>query len=156
MRLQPRPFPPPLGPRLRGALAAAHAREPFSPSGVRDAAHRVRAVAGRLGLEAAMFRGGLDLGGVELDHVWVVVDRRVVDVAFPLFAERFVDAIRGYVLGEVDAMELERLAHPYSVRWRVLGAYPRAYSYTGEPVWSETHANPAPAHAADSPGSARV
>lgn len=137
MRVPSRAFPAPVGGRLRAALANAHARKPFSPAHVRDGAHRAARVVRRLGLEVHTFRGGLDLGGVELDHVWLVADDRVVDVVFPLFSDPFLDAVRSYVLGEVDDEDLEWAAHPYSVRWRVVGDYPSMCRYTGEPVWSE-------------------
>lgn len=137
VRLRPRPFPVPLGPRLRGALAAAHARDPFQPSMSREVAHRVAHVASELGLEPTLFRGGVDVGGAEIDHVWVVVDERVVDLALPLFADRFLEVVRAYVAGDIDSDVLERAAHPYSVRWRVLGAFPEDCRYVGAPVWSQ-------------------
>lgn len=137
VRLRPRPFPAPVGPRLRAALAAAHAREPFRPSVSRDAAHRVAHVAEDLGLTPTLFRGGVDVGGAEIDHVWVVVDERVVDAALPLFSNAFIAAVRAYVAGDLDGEELERAAHPYPVTWRVLGAFPEACRYVGAPVWGQ-------------------
>lgn len=137
VRLRPRPFPAPLGPRFRSALAVAHAREPFRPSVSRDVAHRVAHVATELGLTPTLFRGGVDVGGAEIDHVWVVVDERVVDAALPLFSEPFLAAVRAYVAGDLDGDALERAAHPYSVRWRVLGSFPEVCRYVGSPVWSQ-------------------
>jgi hypothetical protein len=137
VRLQPRAFPSPVGAQLRGALAVAHAEEPFSPRAVRETARRVTDLAGRLGLAATVFRGGLDVGAAEVDHVWVVVDDRVVDAAFPLFSSSFVDHLRAYVAGDVGDDELEWAAHPYSLGWRVVGAYPDEVCYTGVPVWGE-------------------
>lgn len=137
VRLRPRAFPAPLGPRLRSALAVAHAREPFRPSVSRDVAHRVAHVAEELGLTPTLFRGGVDVGGAEIDHVWVVVDERVVDAALPLFSETFLTAVRAYVAGDLDGDALERAAHPYSVRWRVLGAFPDDCRYVGAPVWGQ-------------------
>lgn len=137
VRLRPRPFPAPLGPQLRAALAVAHAREPFRPSVSRDVARRVAQVAEELGLAPTLFRGGVDVGGAEIDHVWVVVDERVVDAALPLFSEAFLAAVRAYVAGDLDGDAFERAAHPYSVRWRVLGAFPEDCRYVGSPVWSQ-------------------
>lgn len=139
VRLRPRAFPPPLGPRLRAALAEAHANDPFRPSGPREAARRVADVADGLGLEAIVFRGGLDVGGAELDHVWVVAADRVLDAAFPLLSEHFVSAVRAYVAGDIDTDALERAAHPYSLRWRVVGSFPDRCRYVGSPVWGSTH-----------------
>lgn len=135
VRLRPRPFPTPLGVRLRASLAVAHASEPFSPVAAREAARRVAQVADSLGLDPTLFRGGLDIGGVELDTVWVVVEERVVDAALPLLAPRFVDSLRDYVTGHIDDDDLDRAAHPYSVQWRVIGAYPDRCRYVGAPVW---------------------
>lgn len=137
VRLRPRPFPAPVGPRLRAALAVAHAREPFRPSVSRDVAQRVASVVEDLGLSPTLFRGGVDVGGAEIDHVWVVVDERVVDAALPLFSDRFLAALRAYVAGDLDGDALERAAHPYSVRWRVLGSFPQDCSYVGAPVWGQ-------------------
>lgn len=137
VRLRPRPFPAPLGPQLRAALAVAHAREPFRPSVSRDVAQRVAKVAEELGLAPTLFRGGVDVGGAEIDHVWVVIDERVVDAALPLFSETFLAAVRAYVAGDLDGDAFERAAHPYSVRWRVLGAFPADCRYVGSPVWSQ-------------------
>jgi hypothetical protein len=137
-RLRPRPFPPPLGPRLRGSIAAAHAEQPFAPSDARAAAHRVRRIAEALGLEATLYRGGLDVGGAELDHVWTVVEDRVVDPAVPLFSGPFVECVRAFVAGYVELEDLERCAHPYSIRWRVVGAFPAGCRYTGRPLWGSS------------------
>lgn len=135
-RLRPRPFPPPVGPRLRGVIAAAHAERPFTPTDPRASAHRVATIADRLGLAATVYRGGLDVGGAELDHVWAVVDGRVVDPAVPLFSAPFLACVRAYVAGDVEHGELERCAHPYSLRWRVVGAFPDGCRYTGRPLWT--------------------
>lgn len=137
VRLRPRPFPAPVGPQLRAALAVAHAREPFRPSVSRDVAQRVAQVVEELGFAPTLFRGGVDVGGAEIDHVWVVVDERVVDAALPLFSETFLTAVRAYVAGDLDGDAFERAAHPYSVRWRVLGAFPEDCRYVGSPVWSQ-------------------
>lgn len=85
-----------------------------------------------------MFRGGVDVGFAEVDHVWAVVDGRVVDPALPLFAPSFVASIRAYVAGDLDDETLERVAHPYSVRWRVVGRYPDGHRYLGGPLWGSS------------------
>lgn len=139
MRLTSRSFPPSVDTELRATLEDEHARRPFTPTAVRDAARRVGKVVDDLGLDATTYRGGLDVGGAELDHVWAVIDQRVVDVAFPLFADDFLSTVRAYVLGEIDGDELDRAAGPYPVRCRILGDYPQTCRYTGRPVWSETH-----------------
>ncbi len=137
-RLRPRPFAAPLGPRLRGSLASAHAERPFAPTDPRRAARRVLRIAARLGMEASVYRGGLDVGGAEVDHVWVVVDDRVIDPAFPLFAPRFVASVRAFVAGDLEPADLERCAHPYSVRWRVIGDFPEECRYVGQPFWGSS------------------
>jgi hypothetical protein len=135
VRIAPRPFPAPLASQLTAALSAEHARRPFSPIIPRDAAQRVASLATKFGLEATVYRGSLDVGAAELDHLWVVIADRVVDAAFPLRSPRFVAAIRAYVAGDLDDDTLERLAHPYSVTWRVVGEFPDDVSYVGRPVW---------------------
>lgn len=137
--LAPRPFPAPLGPKLKDALAAAHASQPFSPAETREVARRVTEVAERLGLRPSVYRGALDVGGAAVDHVWVVVDERVVDAAFPLFAPTFVASIRAFVAGEIGEDDLERSAHSYSLRYRVVGDFPVTYRYVGLPVWGQRH-----------------
>jgi hypothetical protein len=134
-RLPPRPFAAPLGPLLRSSLAEAHADQPFAPTDPRLAARRVVEIADRLGVEAILYRGGLDVGGAEVDHVWAVVAERVAVPAFPLFAPAFVASVRAFVAGDLDAADLERCAHPYSVRWRVVGAFPEPCRYVGRPLW---------------------
>jgi hypothetical protein len=131
-------FPAPLGPRLAAAVAAAHADEPFRPTAPRDAARRLVRVVERFGLTAVVYRGGVDVGAAEIDHIWVVADERVIDAAFPLHAPSFVDCIRAFVAGDVDENTLERTAHPYSVAWRVIGSFPDPCRYVGEPVWSDS------------------
>ncbi len=135
-RFTPRPFAPPIAGRLRGVLATEHARTPFSQSDVRASAHRVLRLAEKLTLEAILVRGGLDIGGAEVDHLWAVVDGRVVDVGFPLHSEAFVEVLRAYVAGDVDDEGLEFAAHAYSLEWRVVGEFPERFRYVGTPVWS--------------------
>lgn len=130
-----RAFPPALEAQLRSRLAVAHAERPFSPLSPRESARRISAIAEDLQLRVVVYRGGLDIGGAELDHVWAVVDERVVDAAVPLYASRFIEALRVYVAGDLDDDELDRAAHPYSVQYRVVGEYPDAVRYVGAPVW---------------------
>ena len=135
-RFTPSSFPSPTGPRLRAALAQAHGREPFRPNAVRPAAQRVLEIAHSLGLDAFVVRGGLDVGGAELDHVWAVVDGRVVDVTMPVISEVFGEALRAYVAGDVEAAELDRIAHGYTIEWRVMGEFPERLCYVGLPLWA--------------------
>lgn len=136
-RFEPAAVPPPLGPRLRAALAREHARRPFTPCNVREAARRVAVVARRLDADAVIVRGGLDLGGAELDHVWVVVADRVVDVAMPVNSAAFVDAVRAYVAGDLASRDLDHVAHGYHFAWRVVGEFQPPLRYFGEPVLSQ-------------------
>lgn len=136
-RYRSRALPTPSGPRLRSALAHEHGRAPFTPRDVRDAAQRVRGVARALGLEVEVVRGGVDVGGAELDHVWTVVGGHVVDVALPLRSESFAAVLRAYIAGDVDDDEFDRTAHGYAFEWRVLGEFPDRFRYVGLPVWSE-------------------
>lgn len=128
-------FDSPSGPRLRSGLAQEHARAPFRPRDVRDAARRVVEVAQSLGFEAQVVRGGLDLGGAELDHVWAVVEDRVVDAALPVNSEAFASALRAFVAGDVEEDDLDRAAHGYAFGWRVLGEFPSTCNYLGLPVF---------------------
>lgn len=136
-RYEPAPFPAAVSARLRARLAWSHADRPFTPADVRDAAARVIAVARELGLEGVVVRGGLDVGGAELDHVWALVEGRVVDVALPLRSEPFALAVRDYVAGHLGAEDLDRLAHGYALEWRVVGDFPRRLRYVGQPVWHQ-------------------
>jgi hypothetical protein len=130
-------LPVPAGPRLRSALAREHAREPFTPRDVRSAAGRVRGVAGELGYEVEIVRGGVDVGGAELDHVWAVVAGHVVDLTLPLRSEAFAVLLRAYVAGDVDDDELDHAAHGYAFEWRVVGEFPERLRYVGLPVWTD-------------------
>lgn len=132
----PSGFAPALAGRLRAALAAEHARWPFTPGDARGGVGRVRHVAERLGLDATVVRGGLDVGGAELDHIWTVVEQRVVDPSLPVHSDSFVAVLRAFVAGDVEAAELDHHAHGYRLEWRVLGEYPSDYRYVGRPVWT--------------------
>lgn len=129
-----RRFPADAGARLRAALAAEHRRHPFSPDDPRDAARRVLGAAEELGLHGHIERGGVDVGGAELDHLWTVVERRIVDVVLPLRAERFVSLVRGYVAGDIDPMTLTDAAADYAIEWRVIGDVPTGCRYLGAPI----------------------
>lgn len=130
-------LPSPAGPRLRSALAREHGREPFTPRDPREAAQRVRTVVASLGYDVELVRGGVDVGGAELDHVWAVVDGHVVDVTLPLRSAAFAVALRAYVAGDLEDAELDRLAHGYAFEWRVLGEFPGRCRYVGLPVWGD-------------------
>lgn len=136
-RYAPGPLPAPAGPRLRSALAREHGREPFRPRDPRDAAARVRTVATRLGLRCQVVRGGVDVGGAELDHVWAVVDGHVVDLALPLRSASFATLLRAYVAGDLDDDDLDRIVHGYRFEWRVVGEFPARLRYVGLPVWGQ-------------------
>ncbi|MFP5310101.1 MAG: hypothetical protein ACLGIR_11055 [Actinomycetes bacterium] len=135
-RFRPATFAPPVAARLRAGLALAHASEPFTPSDPRGAAGRVARLAEALGLDVVTVRGGLDVGGAELDHVWVAVEGRVVDPTVVAGSSRFVAALRAYVAGDLDADDLDFLAHGHPIERRVLGAFPDTLGYVGAPVWS--------------------
>lgn len=143
--------------RLRDGLGAAHAAEPFSPLDARAAVRRAAEICSAAGLAVTVFRGGVDLHGVEVDHVWLsavpVPDLAapasaapesrpgdgasyVVDTAFPLFSDAFVRALRAFVAGDGDARDLIEAARPAGVEQRVLGLMPAPVRYRGRPVWT--------------------
>lgn len=132
---RPAPFPAPLRATLQEALADEHAAVPFGPEDVRAAARRVVAVVEELGHSATIVRGGVDLGGAELDHVFVVVEDRVVDVALPVHARAFTGAVRAWVAGDLALDELSGRAARYGIEHRVLGEYPAPLRYRGAPLW---------------------
>lgn len=134
-RFRPEAFPSPVGSRLRSALVREHGRHPFTPRDVRDAARRVVDVAGRLRLNAVVVRGGVDVGGAELDHVWAVVDGRVVDMTLPLRSGAFLSMLRAYVAGDLSGEHLDRVVHGYTLEWRVVGEFPADVRYVGAPIW---------------------
>lgn len=122
--------------RLRAGLDREHRQRPFGPHDVREAARRVLAVAEDLGLRGHIVRGGLDVGGAELDHVWAVVDRHVVDVALPVQAQAFLVTLREYVAGDVDRDGLQDAAATWALEWRVVGDVPVGCRYRGRPILS--------------------
>lgn len=124
------------GARLRASLAREHRSRPFSPTDTREAARRVLTVAEALGLRGHIARGGLDVGGAELDHVWAVVEWHVVDVTLPVLARDFVALLRGFVAGDVDPDDLEDAAGMWAFEWRVVGDVPVGCRYLGTPILS--------------------
>src|SRR5690606_10205120 len=134
---------------LRDRLRGAHAEQPFSTGDPRTTVRRVAAIAGDLGLQTTVYRGGVDLRGSEVDHVWLGVEppgehgdrgAYVVDAAFPLFSVPFVEMLRRFVAGEVPAAALEVAAAEGDVEQRVIGTFPPPVRYRGQPVWSSRFA----------------
>lgn len=132
-----RDLPQPSGKDFRALVARAHEQEPFSPVRPRVTARRVGALAAGIGLDARLYRGGVELGGVEVDHVWLAVDDTVVDLAFPLFAPAFRSLLPGFVAGEVEPEDLESVAARAGIEHRVLGVLPPCTRYVGRPVWAQ-------------------
>ena len=133
---EPQPLPRDVDTDLRFRLRRAHADEPFSTADPRDTTRRVADIAAALGLSTTMYRGGVDLRGTEVDHVWLDVGGRVVDAAFPLFRHDFVSVLRQFVAGDVSADVLESSAAGAGVDQRVLGLFPAPIRYLGAPIWS--------------------
>lgn len=131
----PVPFPAAVRAELVETLYVLHQADPFGPYDVRATARRVVDAVTPLGLEPMMVRGRVDVGGAELDHVFVVVDDRVVDVALPVRARSFAEAVRAWVAGDLDLQELVERADRYGLEDRVVGEYPDGLRYTGAPLW---------------------
>lgn len=133
---------PELSAEVRRRLVVEHRRRPFMASDARDAARRASRVLADVGVITVVFRGGLQLRGTEVDHLWLAVssadeDRTwVLDVAFPLFAADFVALLPRYVVGEIERHELDTVSRVATLDQRVLGRLPPAVRYCGEPVWS--------------------
>jgi hypothetical protein len=140
MTIWPAPFPAPVRSSLGAALDEAHRVAPFVPGDVRAAARRVVEIAQALGLPATVLRGAVDLGGAELDHVFVVVLDRVVDVAMPMCDASFVQAARAWVAGDIELTDLVSAAAAHGLEERVLGEYPHVLRYRGAPVWGSAAA----------------
>ena len=129
---------------LRGTvvqrLAVAHAARPFAADDPRDVVVRVGGHVAELGLEAVRIRGTVSVAGVEVDHVWLAVagphQRWVLDASFPLLAPDFVGLLAGYVAGTTTSAELAAIGARLGVEQRILGAFPPAASYRGQPYWS--------------------
>jgi hypothetical protein len=137
-----------LGAALRERLTAAHADSPFSPLDIRSAVRRAAAVAADLGCSVTTYRGGLDLRGVEVDHLWLAavpgpedvndpIAPFVLDPAFPVFDDRFLTALRRFVAGDGSSEELAEAAAGCCLDDRVLGVIPFPRRYRGRPVWSQ-------------------
>jgi hypothetical protein len=92
-------------------------------------------------MSAHLYRGGVELVGTEVDHVWLVVDDLVIDLAFPLFAPTFRSLLPRFVAGEIEALELEHAAAEAGIDERVLGVLPPRVRYIGRPVWAEREVN---------------
>lgn len=135
-----RDLPQPGGHALRTLLLRAHELEPFSPIRPRATARRVGALATGVGLIARLYRGGVELDGVEVDHVWLGVDDIVIDVAFPLFKHDFRSLLPRFVAGEIEPEDLETAAARSGIEDRVLGVLPPLTRYVGQPVWAERDA----------------
>ena len=134
---QSRPLPRTVSQHLRRRLKRAHTEEPFSACDPRLSVRRAAAIVEAAGLEVRVYRGALDLAGSEIDHIWVTAEDRVIDVAFPLFVPSFVDLLRRYVTGEVEAADLDAAATGAGLDRRVLGEFPAPLRYRGAPVWSD-------------------
>lgn len=145
-----RALPEPATAALRTLVDRAHDTEPFSPARPRAAARRVGVLASEVGLAARLYRGGVELAGAEVDHVWLAVDDVVIDLAFPLFAPAFRQALPAFVAGEVEQDELESIAARSGIDDRVLGLLPPRVRYVGSPVWNDRGAD-APASGTTEP-----
>lgn len=130
---------------VRHRLDAEHRRRPFAASDARDAVRRAAATLADLPVSTVTFRGGLQLRGAEVDHLWLVLrtddvdDAWVIDVAFPLFAEDFVALLPRFVVGEVERDALDAASRDAALDQRVLGRMPHTVRYCGMPVWSRRH-----------------
>ncbi|QBI21387.1 hypothetical protein ER308_18650 [Egibacter rhizosphaerae] len=131
-----RPLPEPAAAVLRERLEAAHQDRPLSTFDVRHTARRVARIAEDIGFRPTIYRGGLDLRGIEVDHVWLDIDGHVVDAAFPLFLDRFVLTLRDWVAGDASDDDLVAAAEGAGVGDRVLGEFPTRVRYLGSPIWS--------------------
>ena len=134
---RPEPLPGRLAERLLPLLRVAHEGLPFSAAGARATVRRVAEIAAPLGVQVRVFRGGVDLGPFEADHVWLSVEGRVLDVALPVFDRGFVDALGRFVAGELDAPDLDAAAARTALDDRVIGEFPASVRYLGSPVWTE-------------------
>jgi len=145
VRFRSWPLPAHLDRKVRSRLRAAHRQEPFSPADPRAAAQRAAQVLAPLGLEVTVFRGGLDLRGAEVDHLWLAGFAAgapdggpfVLDPAFPLFDRDFVALLRSYVAGDGSREDLAAAAAGADLDDRVLGEFPPPINYLGSPVWSQ-------------------
>jgi hypothetical protein len=140
----PRTLPADVATDLRLLLAGAHSTTPFSSADVRATVNRVRLLLADLPVRATVYRGGLDLAGVEVDHVWLALSGEppwpgpgvVLDAAFPLLDDDFVGVLRCFVAGDADPEALDAAAARTDVTARVVGVFPARMRYLGRPVWS--------------------
>jgi hypothetical protein len=152
---EPRPLPERVARAVRVRIARVHASRPLSTVDPRETIRRVRLALDGLPLELDVYRGGLDLRGAEVDHIWLAVRTRddppeeayVLDAAFPLFHERFVTTLRRFVAGDAGADDLVAAARETGIDERVIGLYPDPMRYRGNPLWAsrsltEVHARP--------------
>ena len=132
----------PLREGLTARLREAHTDEPFSSVDPRATVRRVATIVGALALDTTVYRGGVDLRGSEVDHVWLAVRYPetvrtfVVDAAFPLFSASFVEVLRRFVAGDAPPEALEEVAADSDLDDRVIGAFPEPVRYLGRPVWT--------------------
>lgn len=130
------PLPGRVATALRTRLEEAHRRVAFSALDPRHAARRAAGIAEDLGLGATVIRGGLDLDGTEVDHLWLDVEGCVLDVAFPVFLPDFVALLRDFVAGHAEPAALAQVADAAELDHRVLGEFPTPLRYRGQPIWS--------------------
>lgn len=121
---------------VHARLRRAHEHRPFSATDPRETVRRVAGITAELGLAATVYRGVVDLRGAEVDHVWLDLHGRVVDAAFPLRESQFVELLRRYVAGDLEADELAAAAGRLELDARVLGEFPEPIRYLGQPVWA--------------------
>lgn len=134
-QFESRPLPGRFAARLGLALAAAHRGQPFPTMDPRATARRVARIAEKLSIPATVYRGALDLGGAEVDHLWVDVHGCVVDAAYPVFADDFLALLRRWIVDEAPVAALEAVAARADLRQRVFGVFPDPLRYLGAPVW---------------------
>ena len=58
----------------------------------------------------------------------------MVDVSLPVVAVEFRRILRAYVAGDVEAVDITRMADEYPLEWRVIGDVPGGCRYRGQPV----------------------
>lgn len=148
----PRPLPAALTARLLEIVGAAHHESPFSTMDPRSTVRRTIALLDDLGHEGVVYRGGLDLRGVEVDHVWIGLAQpasepgghAVLDLAFPLFDDAFVSVLRRFVAGDAAGAELQEVGLRARINERVLGDFPARMRYVGVPLWGTAERNHTP------------
>lgn len=129
------PLPAELGAAVRGRLWRAHAWKPFSAVDPRETVQRVARILEGLALTPTVYRGSLGLPGADVDHLWLDVEGRVVDVSFPVLEDGFVDLLRRFAAGEAEPEALADAAARATLDRRVVGEFPESLRYIGAPVW---------------------